>query len=386
MSLPIIRLRTVNSNHATAADDPVTASCTLYGFLRSVPSRFECDMAMSDFKRGVQAAQGQTCLTKNNANMLNLVFSSVQDRLLRELPKIIPQLARNSSTWRRLLSGVESTSSMNSTPTATRLQDNARSLRIEVSTQPSIPSTPLPSAGTGENGNKGNHKNGDHHSSAEEILVEETVSTTSTRFKSPYELIPPPIHLTASEHKESRATGGMQGEAGERKDASTVVEHRGKGNNLPGKGYRPHPLLLAILERVRSSCSAEENESDREEREFTTIMESREKALRTKLSSAYSMIPPEEKNCMGFLRDMEARVAVAQKLFEVQKFEETTIRMTECALKVEVATMRALLHQIVDAVAEAEERHEREGPRSPYYAEECHVMAAIQQALDDLAS
>ncbi|EKF33414.1 hypothetical protein MOQ_002718 [Trypanosoma cruzi marinkellei] len=382
MSLPIIRLCTVNLNHATAAEDPVTASSTLYCFLRSVPSRFECEMALSDFKRGVQAAQGQTCLTKNNANMLNLVFSSVQDRLLRQLPKVIPQLARNSSKWRRLLSGAEST---NSTPTATRLQDNARSLRNDEGKQPSMPSTPLSSAGNGENGNKEKHKNGDHHSSAEEILVEETVSTTSTRFISPYEQVPPPIQLTAPEHEEGWATGGMHGEAGERKDASTVVEHRGGDNSLPGKGYRPHPLLLAILERVRSSSSAEENENDREEREFTTIMESREKALRTRISSAYSMIPSEEKNCMGFLREMEARVAVAQKLFEVQKFEETTIRMTECALKIEVAAMRALLHQIVDAVAEAEERHEREGPRSPYYAEECHVMAAIQQALDDLS-
>ncbi|RNF12107.1 hypothetical protein TraAM80_00528 [Trypanosoma rangeli] len=384
MSLPIIRLRTVNLNHATAAEDPVTASCTLYSFLRSVPTRFECEMAMSDFRHGVQAAQGHVYLTKNNAKMLTLVSAVVQDHMFRHPPKVSPQLARTAPTWRRLLNKEELTGPAPDSTAAVQLQGNASVLRDDESTQP--PQRPSPLSSVDASGQRGhNAYTGDEPcDSSEEVVVMETVSTTSTRFKSPYEQIIPPTCLPAPEHTSSTAAIEIDAGTEENQEADTDDGHREGSIHLPGKRYRPHPLLLAILERVRVSCTAEEHESDQEEREFNTMMESREKALRTKLASAFSMISPNNKGCIAFLQKIEARIAAAKKLFEVQKYEEETIRMTECALKLEVAAMRAMLRQIVDAVADAEERHEREGPRSLHYAEECQVMAAIQQALEEL--
>ncbi|ESL06545.1 hypothetical protein TRSC58_05779 [Trypanosoma rangeli SC58] len=386
MSLPIIRLRTVNLNHATAAEDPVTASCTLYSFLRSVPTRFECEMAMSDFRHGVQAAQGHVYLAKSNAKMLTLVSAVVQDHIFRHPPKVSPQLARSAPTWRRLLNKEELTVPTMGSTAAAQSQANASVLCDDESTQ--LPQQPSALSSADASGQRGhNAYTGDGSGDGnEEVVVMETVSTTSTRFKSPYEQIMPPTCLPAPEHTPSTSAREIHAGAKENQEADTDDGHREGIINLPGKRHRPHPLLLAILERVRASCTAEEHESDQEEREFNTMMESREKALRTKLASAFSMISPNDKGCIAFLQKMEGRVAAAKKLFEVQKYEEETIRMTECALKLEVAAMRAMLRQVVDAIADTEERHEREGPGGLHYAEECHVMAAIQQALEELPS
>ncbi|RNF27547.1 uncharacterized protein Tco025E_00197 [Trypanosoma conorhini] len=342
-------------------------------------------MAMSDFRHGVQAAQGHVYLSARNTDMLSRVSAAVQDSLFRQPPKVSPQLARSAPTWRRLL-GKEA--SAGSTPRATaeaRLQGNDAGTPQQQQQQP-LPLSSSYSADAGGRRAQSPHVGVEPRGGSEEAVVMETVSATSTRFKSPYEPLMPPACGPASAPAHSTAAGEIHEALEENQETHAEDEHREEGVNLPGKRYRPHPLLLAILERVRASCTAEEHASDRAERDFNTMMESRERALRTKLSSAFSMISPSDKGCIAFLQKMEARVAIAKKLFEVQRYEEGTMRMTECALRLEVAAMRALLRQIVDAVAEAEERHEREGPRCPHYAEECHAMAAIHQALEELPS
>ncbi|KEG15599.1 hypothetical protein DQ04_00031330 [Trypanosoma grayi] len=406
MSLPIVRLRVVDANCATAADNPVTASCTLYTFLRSVPSNVECDMAMVDFKQSVQATRGHSYLSKGNERLLNLIHASVQDSILRHPPKVSPQLARNATTWRMLLQQQrqkqqqqqqqydEDTKTSNSTATATRSQDFTHTdyENDDESTQAPVLSS-LASSTVGEINSNSNTKSKNH-----ELIVKETITAASMRVSGPYEqavsanwrhapgasntTTAPRPFTEENDDNENQGVGVVSMEA-----APPVYSPRAGGVLGDARGgCRPHPLLLALLERARATLPVEEHESDRREREFATMMESRAAALRTKLSSAYSMMSPQEREHVEFLRQLEKRVAIAEKLFEVQKYEEKTIQMSQCALQIEVATMRALLHQVVDAVVETEERHEREGPQSPYYAEECQLMALIQQSLDEVPS
>ncbi|KAH9578621.1 hypothetical protein LSM04_000879 [Trypanosoma melophagium] len=408
MSLPIIRLRAVDANSATVAEDPVSASCTLYTFLRSVPSWVECEMEMADFKQAVQATRGHKNLIKNNAMVLNRISASVHKHLLSRPPMVLPVIARQTRTWRAVLRGCEEeemkTTGSNTPPT--RSQDLTHATHEEEEegdeendnaySTPHTVNTQLTSSTT-------NHIHNNRNDTVM-VVMKETVPSTGMRFQNPYEQThlpaewplmsaevrtavtktppPPPPAAADVEEEEEEEEEEKQKVAKEEKEE----EKKEKNMKATHRGYLPHPMLRTALERLRTTVPAEERDDDRREREFATMMESKAKAIHTKLSSALSMIPPQEKECVSFLQDLATRLAVAKKLFDVQRYEEETIQITHCALKLEIATMRAILHNVVDVIAEVEERHEREGPHSPHYAEECHIMAVIQRSLDELPS
>ncbi|ORC87456.1 uncharacterized protein TM35_000222550 [Trypanosoma theileri] len=373
MSLPIIRLHTVDSNNATLADDPVAASCTLYTFLRSVPSWVECEMAMSDFKKAVQATRGHSHLSKNNEKTVNRIYAAVHERFHSRPPTVLPAIARQTCRWRSVLRGSEEMKTTGSNTPPTRSQDLTHATQEdECSTQQPV-HTPLSSSNTSIINNN----------DPVMVVVKETVPAKEMRFENPYEQTYLPAEWPVASATARNAVAKISPSADVEKEKKEEKEEEGKDIH---SGYMPHPMLRTALEQLRSTVPAEESDDDRREREFATMMESKATAIHTKLSSTLSMIPPEEKECVSFLQQIATRLAVAKKLFEVQKYEEETIQITHCALKLEIATMRDILNKVVDAVAEVEERHEREGPHSPHYAEECHIMAAIQRALDELPS
>ncbi|SCU67329.1 uncharacterized protein TEOVI_000500600 [Trypanosoma equiperdum] len=401
MCLPIIRLRNVDLNASTVADDPINASCTLYSFLRPVPTPTECEAAMEVFKCAVRSKGSSGVLSCNNARVVNLINASVQDGVLRNPPKVVPSVARSSQVWRTFLRGKRRNAGAHGQVAETEAEglgtgssnilstggDNTQ-IQAERSHTPSI-------RFEGSRGHSRHEHAESQIDSSHVEVVRETVSMSAARFRSPYE----PVGVETEEYTVacylspdttqdvgSDIRNGRKSEMGV-ENLKDVERSSGTGNDEEcisesERIYKPHPVLSHLLEQIRTTLPVEEDELDRREREFSTLMESKAAALHTKLESALSSVPPEETETVAFLQHLKTRVTVAEKLFQVERHEEETIQIAHCTLMIEVEAMRRTLKGIMALVQKAEERLQREGPRAPYHAEELHFMAMLQRALE----
>nr|CCC96130.1 unnamed protein product [Trypanosoma congolense IL3000] len=451
MSLPIVRLRNVDLNASTIADDLVSASCTLYSFLDPVPTRAEYQVAMEAFRCALHRKMSSRLLPKSNVRMLNLLNASVHDGVLRYPPKVVPGIARNSQAWRTFLKGkgTDTTPAGGVSPKReTRCGGSFGSVtRAEcgnVKLSPSTQTKALPDTSGGLRSGGRDKWGGDAASWEEPEVVRDRVSMHQMRFPNPYEPMNPPaggqlITCDMSTGTETDVSTESVSETERRfsegdsytidgppdtimestqvwkgADAGSDCRKGGKKKVPTGSGGRgkkkgrechleasdeevemtdevhdtdtdlsqvPHPILCELLNQVESTLPAEEDKNDVKEWEFGALMESKAASIRERLEHAFASISPAEKETAALLQELEGRVAMAEKLLQVEKHEEETIQIAHCTLIMEIEAMRRTLKEVMHAVREAEVRHAREGSQSPFYMDESRLMVMLQQAL-----
>ncbi|KAG8345139.1 hypothetical protein TRVL_04030 [Trypanosoma vivax] len=349
-------------------------------------------MAMEDFRRALLPNRGTSLFSKSNAWMVDVVRTCVQHSVLCHPPEVIPSVARSAREWRLFLGcgsnedfkGHAEEEILLAVPAAQRNLVGAAHISCSESKSPianSLPPSDLYVARTGVGGGAGNKDPCP--------VVKETVPASAMHFGSPFGRFdfhghsytaPCPSARNATDDHATifRSSEGV--DTGQESDKAKSRVTRLSGVCQPH--FTAQQLMGAASETAAASCGM--NSVIEQDQELDVLVRSRAAALRTKIASALQMVQSGAPECVEILHSLEARVDAAERQFDASNHEIKPQELVDEALKVEVEALERVVKNLVNTVAEAERRHESEGPDAPFYAEELHLMKLLRHAVDGM--
>ena len=371
VSMPIVRICASDwhSLSVSASDAaPSRGSSSLYVFLKSVPTRVECQAAMAEFRKHIASENYSSAFLRKNTALLHTVEEAVLDHLfLRELP--LQQT--NRSNWKRFFSKQQS--AIEDEPSKSSLSGFSKKSTSSAAKDRVDDATGAVASDTATN------KNGRRD---EEVVDTPAgvVLRSGGRLSDGSTLVSSTTFIGSTTTLESTPSAPPRVEA-------RVLAAKGK----------LHPRLaglIADIARRRGETASSRNPQDEEERLHWIKEENTVRALRTELDAEMTRAQDAALGHGGgsttspqtvALRNLRKRLDSAVALKKLQRHEQQTLRMADLALNVEIGAMTSMLRDVLSATMRSEQRLQgRSSELSSTAAQSEHaLLMAIQRALED---